>query len=37
MIAAEVGVTPRAAQAMVVDLGLRELTGRSRYRAWGIL
>ncbi len=37
MIAAELGVTPRAAQALVADLGLREVTGRSRYRAWGIL
>ena len=37
MIAAELGVTPRAAQAMVADLGLREITGRGRYRAWGIL
>jgi hypothetical protein len=37
MIAAELGVTPRAAQAMVAELGLREITGRGRYRAWGIL
>jgi predicted transcriptional regulator len=37
MIAAELGVTPRAAQDMVADLGLREMTGRGRYRAWGIL
>jgi hypothetical protein len=37
MIAAELGVTPRAAQDMVRELGLRELTGRGRYRAWGIL
>jgi Protein of unknown function (DUF1612)/HTH DNA binding domain len=37
MIAKELGVTPRAAQDMVKKLGLRELTGRGRYRAWGIL
>jgi Protein of unknown function (DUF1612)/HTH DNA binding domain len=37
MIAAELGVTPRAAQAMIAELGLREITGRGRYRAWGIL
>jgi hypothetical protein len=37
MIAAELGVTPRAAQDMVAELGLREMTGRGRYRAWGIL
>lgn len=36
MIAAELDVTPRAAQDMVRDLGLRELTGRGRYRAWGV-
>lgn len=37
MIAAELGVTPRAAQHLVAELGLREATGRRRYRAWGIL
>ena len=37
MIAAALGVTPRAAQTMVAELGLREITGRGRYRAWGIL
>jgi Protein of unknown function (DUF1612)/HTH DNA binding domain len=37
MIAAQLGVTPRAAQDMVRELGLREMTGRGRYRAWGIL
>ncbi|MBR0939230.1 RHE_PE00001 family protein [Bradyrhizobium jicamae] len=37
MIAAELGITPRAAQNLVADLGLREATGRGRYRAWGIL
>ena len=37
MIAAELGITPRAAQDLVAELGLREATGRGRYRAWGIL
>jgi hypothetical protein len=37
MIAAAFSVTPRAAQDMVRELGLREMTGRGRYRAWGIL
>lgn len=37
MIARELGVTPRAALDMVRELGLREVTGRDRYRAWGIL
>ncbi len=37
MIAAALGVTPRAAQTMIAELGLREITGRGRYRAWGIL
>ena len=37
IIADELGVTPRAAQTLVAELGLRELTGRERFRAWGIL
>ena len=37
MIAAELGVTTRAAQDLVAALGIREITGRGRYRAWGIL
>jgi hypothetical protein len=37
MIAAALSVTPRAVQEMVKELGLRELTGCGRYRAWGIL
>ena len=32
MIAAELGLHPRAAQNLVVELGLREATGRGRYR-----
>ena len=37
MIADELRMTPRAAQDLVGKLGLREATGRGRYRAWGIL
>jgi hypothetical protein len=37
MIAAELRITPRAAQDLVGELGLREATGRGRYRAWGVL
>jgi hypothetical protein len=37
MIANAIGVTPRAAQNLVTELGLREATGRGRYRAWGVL
>ncbi|HEV2575461.1 MAG TPA: RHE_PE00001 family protein [Beijerinckiaceae bacterium] len=37
MIAEELKITPRAAQGLVAELGLREATGRGRYRAWGIL
>lgn len=37
MIAAELAITPRAAQNLVAELGLREATGRGRYRAWGVL
>ncbi|WP_416409610.1 RHE_PE00001 family protein [Agrobacterium rosae] len=37
MIAKELGVTPRAALRIVEELGLREMTGRGRFRAWGII
>ncbi len=37
MIAKELSVTPRAAQNLVAELGLREATGKARYRAWGVL
>jgi Protein of unknown function (DUF1612)/HTH DNA binding domain len=37
MIAQELRITPRAAQNLVAELGLREATGRARYRAWGML
>ena len=35
MVAKELQVTPRAAQDLVSELGLREATGKRRYRAWG--
>lgn len=31
------GVTPQAARRIVTELGLREMTGRGRFRAWGVL
>ncbi len=31
------GVTPQAARRIVSELGLREMTGRGRFRAWGIV
>ena len=37
VIAAELKVSPRAAQQLVAELGLREMTGRGRYRCWGVL
>ncbi|MGV1758713.1 RHE_PE00001 family protein [Rhizobium sp. A22-96] len=37
MIARHVGVTPRGALNLVSELGLREMTGRGRYRGWGVL
>ncbi|MBY3217790.1 DUF1612 and helix-turn-helix domain-containing protein [Rhizobium laguerreae] len=37
MIARELDVTPRAALRIVEELGLREMTGRGRFRAWGVM
>ena len=37
VIATELKISPRAAQQLVAELGLREMTGRGRYRCWGIL
>ncbi len=37
MIAAKLDITPRAALRLVAELNLREMTGRGRFRAWGIL
>lgn len=36
-IAAELGVSTQAARSMVAELGLREITGRTRYQAWAVL
>ncbi len=36
MIARHLNVSARAAQDMAPALGLRELTGRTRFRAWGV-
>ncbi|MBY3251225.1 DUF1612 and helix-turn-helix domain-containing protein [Rhizobium laguerreae] len=37
MVAKTLEVTPQAARRIVLDLGLREMTGRGRFRAWGVL
>ncbi|MBY3088658.1 DUF1612 and helix-turn-helix domain-containing protein [Rhizobium laguerreae] len=37
MAAKTLDVTPQAARRIVLELGLREMTGRGRFRAWGIL
>ncbi|MBO9422622.1 RHE_PE00001 family protein [Mesorhizobium sp. YIM 152430] len=37
MVAKAAKVTPRGALNLVSELGVREMTGRGRYRAWGIL
>lgn len=37
MIAETLKVTPRAALRIVEELGLREMTGRGRFRAWGVI
>lgn len=37
MIAKTAKVTQRGALNLIADLGVREVTGRGRYRAWGIL
>jgi hypothetical protein len=37
MIANAAKVTPRGALNLIGDLGVREMTGRGRYRAWGVL
>lgn len=37
MVAKTLGVTPQAARRIVLELGLREMTGRGRFRAWGVL
>jgi len=37
MIASELGITPQGALKIAGELNLRELTGRDRFRAWGVL
>lgn len=37
MVAKTLDVTPQAARRIVLKLGLREMTGRGRFRAWGVL
>ncbi|WP_333723748.1 RHE_PE00001 family protein [Agrobacterium tumefaciens] len=37
MVAKTLDVTPQAARRIVAELGLREMTGRGRFRAWGVM
>ncbi|MDP9838624.1 hypothetical protein J2T09_003396 [Neorhizobium huautlense] len=37
MVAKTLDVTPQAARRIVLELGLREMTGRGRFRAWGLI
>ncbi|KSV62190.1 hypothetical protein N183_10305 [Sinorhizobium sp. Sb3] len=37
MVTKTLDVTPQAARRIVGELGLREMTGRGRFRAWGVL
>jgi hypothetical protein len=37
MVAKTLALTPQAARRIVLELGLREMTGRGRFRAWGII
>ncbi|TAW06315.1 DUF1612 domain-containing protein (plasmid) [Rhizobium ruizarguesonis] len=37
MVAKTLEVTPQAARRIVGELGLREMTGRGRFRAWGVI
>ncbi|MGO7662807.1 RHE_PE00001 family protein [Rhizobium ruizarguesonis] len=37
MVAKTLDVTPQAARRIVLELGLREMTGRGRFRAWSVL
>lgn len=37
LIAKELKISQRGALNLVAELGLREMTGRGRYRAWGII
>jgi len=37
MVAKTLEVTPQGARRIVQELGLREMTGRGRFRAWGVV
>lgn len=37
MVAKTLEMTPQAARRIVLELGLREITGRGRFRAWGVI
>ncbi|CAD7047395.1 conserved hypothetical protein; putative Protein of unknown function DUF1612 (plasmid) [Pseudorhizobium banfieldiae] len=37
MVAKTLEVTPQGARRIVLELGLREMTGRGRFRAWGVM
>jgi hypothetical protein len=37
VVAKALDVTPQAARRIVGELGLREMTARGRFRAWGVL
>lgn len=37
MVAKTLEVTPQAARRIILELGLREMTGRGRFRAWGVI
>jgi hypothetical protein len=37
MVAKTLEVTPQGARRIVQELGLREMTGRGRFRAWGVM
>lgn len=37
MVAKTLDVTPQAAPGIVLELGLREMTVRGRFRAWGVV
>jgi hypothetical protein len=37
MVAKQLKVTSRGALNLLNEIGIREMTGRGRYRAWGIL
>lgn len=37
MVARELRITPRGALNLLNEIGVREITGRGRYRAWGII